>query len=300
MLRNWKKENIEFDSGSKGLIGSILRSMALPAPGPNDPHHAEARVATPPKRIIARSFGRKAETYKRHAVFQSHLVELLVSRLVHRERQGIWIDAGCGAGSLAELCREAGATAAVIGLDIALEPLIMQRRSGNAPLVQADIDDLPLRPASVDGFITTSTLQWLADPLQALHSIADVVKPGGFLAWSVFIGDSFNELFSMREYFGLSNNFRAMEPSGFLAGLEQAGFTPAEHETVRMVVHAPDASTHLKNLGAIGGTAVAGRRLLRKELAAFCTEYERRFRTEEGVPLTYYALFGVAAKGVLS
>jgi malonyl-CoA O-methyltransferase len=273
--------------------------MLLPAPGLNNPHEAEIQVKISPKRLIARSFGRKAATYGRYATVQSELVRLLVAKLARLPDRGTWIDAGCGAGMLAEQCREAGISSKIIGLDIAFEPLSAKRCFARSPVpvVQADIDNLPLKSNSFDGVITASTFQWLGDPLYVLHGFTDILKPGGFLALSVFVDDSFIELFTIRAYFGLLNILHCIELSAFVKILDEAGFTGLEYKLLRKKVYAQNAFAHLKSISGIGGTVVTGKRLTRTELAEFCQEYETHFRTDEGVPLTYCALIGICRKG---
>jgi len=282
-------------------FGTAKAVIASRAAGLSNPHESEMQVKIFPKRLIARSFGRKAATYGRYATVQSELVRLLVAKLARlpdRDR-GTWIDAGCGAGKLAEQCREAGISSKIIGLDIAFEPLSAKGRfaCSLSPAVQADIDDLPFKCNSFDGVITASTLQWLVDPLYVLRGITGILKPEGFLALSVFVADSFMELFTIRSHFGLSNILPCIELSAFITILDEAGFTGLEYNLLRKKVYSRNALAHLKSISGIGGTAVTGKRLTRMELAEFCKEYETRFRTDQGVPLTYCALIGICRKG---
>ena len=55
----------------------------------------------------------------------------------------------------------------------------------------------------------------------------------------------------------------------------------------------------LKNISAIGASAIAGPRLSKRQLMLLCEEYESRFKTKRGVPVSYMIALGVAGKGQL-
>jgi malonyl-CoA O-methyltransferase len=262
-------------------------------------YRCSPQILLPPKRRIARSFGRRATTYDRHAIIQSDLIKLLVERLAqHCPAAGRWIDLGCGTGFFAEECRKNGLPYRIIGLDIAFAPLIVCKklRPASLKMVQADIDNLPFKEASFDAAVTSSTLQWFGDAHATVKNIAALLKPTGLLAFSIFVQGSFRELFLLQQQFGMPSPVHCLDAAEVIRTLQEAGFAAVAHETVTKTVHAPEAALLLKSISAMGGTASAGKYLNRGELMEFCRAYDNRFKTADGVPLTYRAIVGTCRK----
>lgn len=92
------------------------------------------------------------------------------------------LDAGCGAGRWA--IEAAGRGARVIALDLGLSVEVAAENARTSPrvaAVQADLNDLPLRPGSVDWAYSLGVLHHLDRPGEAMARLASVVRPGGFL-----------------------------------------------------------------------------------------------------------------------
>jgi SAM-dependent methyltransferase len=96
------------------------------------------------------------------------------------------VDLGCGTGrALTALRRAAGTGATVIGVDVTPEMLraaAASDRQGTGELVLADVDALPLRPASVDAFFAAGILGHVPDPARLLQTLASFARPGARLA----------------------------------------------------------------------------------------------------------------------
>lgn len=115
----------------------------------------------------------------------------LMRRLIARQavslaEQGVAVDLGCGAGTLAvELARQ-GPMLRVIGVDLSGELLAKAeanaRESGLGGQVTfrlGDIHDLPFPDESLDLVISTLSLHHWSDPQAVLDEIARVLRPGG-------------------------------------------------------------------------------------------------------------------------
>jgi malonyl-CoA O-methyltransferase len=256
-------------------------------------------VSVPSKHRIARSFDLKAAAYDDHAAIQAGLIKQLVGKLADIDQPGSrWIDLGCGTGILAQECRKAGISSRIVNIDHAFNPLCIARERNTAFCVniQADIDDLPFKKELFDAAIAASTIQWLDNTSDTLHKIAALVRPGGWVAFSVFVEGSFRELFSVQRQFGIPTPVQCIETVRFVHLLEDAGFEGVKYDAANRTAYAPAAAVLLKNISATGGTATAGPLLNRKELAEFCRIYENSFRNGNGVPLTYRAIVGVSRK----
>ena len=96
------------------------------------------------------------------------------------------LDVGCGGGFALLLAARRGAT--VTGLD-ATQPLldIAHERVPGATLVRGDLEDpLPFDDATFDVVTAFNSVQYAADPVRALQSMALVTKPGGLISFLVW------------------------------------------------------------------------------------------------------------------
>jgi malonyl-CoA O-methyltransferase len=259
-------------------------------------------VEIPPKQRIARAFGLKAQRYDSNAVIQTALLKKLLNRFFSLvQSQDLWADLGCGTGLFSREIRSTRQPARIIGLDLALEPLlVLKKKAGNpAAAVQADIEELPFKDESLNGAVIASVLQWLENPGTTLRATAAKVKPGGSLLFAGFVRGSFAELFSARASFGLPVPANLPGPETLRRHLAAAGFAVLDLEIVQDTLYFASASALLKSISLIGGTAVSGPRLGRHDLAAFCRFYEQEHITDNGIPLTWRAMICACRKGML-
>jgi SAM-dependent methyltransferase len=94
--------------------------------------------------------------------------------------EGVWLDAGCGAGTYSRAMATAGQR--VVGLDYSVPSLLKARaRSDKKALfwIAGDATQLPFPSASFDGAICFGVLQALSDPVVAIAELSRVVRPGG-------------------------------------------------------------------------------------------------------------------------
>ncbi|NLE01850.1 MAG: methyltransferase domain-containing protein [Fibrobacter sp.] len=256
------------------------------------------KVITPQKKHIARAFGLKASQYDSYATVQIKILKLLIKQIMQYPDNGLWADFGCGTGILEKLLAETGNSKLITGIDIAVESLtkMMQKVSDGVLPVAADIEHLPFRAECFSGIIISSVLQWFSDPLQILQAMHTKLKPGGTLVFSVFTSKSFLELNQLRTEYGLGIPVRLPPEEKVPELLMECGYKILRIDNFRTVEYFSDARCLLKSLSAIGGTAVTGHRLTRNELNSFCSDFENRYGSTSGVPLTYETIIGTARK----
>lgn len=94
---------------------------------------------------------------------------------------GLWLDAGCGAGTYCRFLRERGAP--VVGIDYSLPSLLKAARRDQfgIPWVNADVTRLPVKPGSFDGVLCLGVMQALADSRPAVSELCGAVRPGGYI-----------------------------------------------------------------------------------------------------------------------
>jgi ubiquinone/menaquinone biosynthesis C-methylase UbiE len=127
--------------------------------------------------------------YRKHS-FQMRQAILMKSLQGWDLAGTLWLDAGCGTGTLARWLAKHGCS--VLGVDAASEMVAAARAASaeNHPdrlsFVQiSSIAHLELDDRSLDGILCSSVLEYVPDPSACLAEFARVLKPGGLLLVSV-------------------------------------------------------------------------------------------------------------------
>jgi 2-polyprenyl-3-methyl-5-hydroxy-6-metoxy-1,4-benzoquinol methylase len=103
----------------------------------------------------------------------------------------LWLDAGCGTGTLARWLATRGC--GVLGVDAASEMVVAANQSAQSENYSdrlsfvriTTIARLALDDCSLDGILCSSVLEYVPDPSVCLTEFARVLKPGGLLLVSV-------------------------------------------------------------------------------------------------------------------
>lgn len=93
--------------------------------------------------------------------------------------RGLWLDAGCGAGTYTRILRERGLE--VVGTDYSFPTLrkALTRETGPAMYAVSDVRSLPFSDSTFDGALCFGVMQALSRSDEAVRALAGVVKPGG-------------------------------------------------------------------------------------------------------------------------
>ena len=107
------------------------------------------------------------------------------------------LDAGCGAGRFLDAASLTEAT--IVGVDLsnavdAARENLSDR--SNVLFVQASIYDLPFRPGTFDKVYCIGVIQHTPDTVKSLKCIADMVRPGGDFAVTIYPRKPWTKLFS--------------------------------------------------------------------------------------------------------
>lgn len=96
-----------------------------------------------------------------------------------------WLDAGCGTGTLARFLA-ACKGCKVLGVDASAEMISSCAAAPNIEFRQIpDICEAGLPDAAFDGVLCSSMLEYVPDPVAALHELRRVLRPNGLLLVSV-------------------------------------------------------------------------------------------------------------------
>jgi len=92
-------------------------------------------------------------------------------------REGVVIDAACGTGYGTALLSHGSARA--VGVDIHAPAVAFARKNYSTVVIEARVEQLPLRTRSADSFVSFETIEHLDDPASLLTEVARVLRPGG-------------------------------------------------------------------------------------------------------------------------
>jgi 2-polyprenyl-6-hydroxyphenyl methylase/3-demethylubiquinone-9 3-methyltransferase len=147
-----------------------------------------------------------------------------------------WLDAGCGTGTLARfLAARKGCK--VLGVDASAEMISSCAATPNTEFRQIpDICETALPDAAFDGVLCSSMLEYVPDPVAALHELRRVLRPNGLLLvsvpnahpvahWPVLIMYRLTKHFGRRRWFEyLDHSKHCFSESRFRALLHSCGF----------------------------------------------------------------------------
>jgi ubiquinone/menaquinone biosynthesis C-methylase UbiE len=130
-------------------------------------------------------FGSRAATWDARFPDDEPAFAIAVDAL-RLSRGGAVLDTGCGTGRASRLLRDAvGAWGTVIGIDATPEMLDAADRAGRrstAAFVLGDASGPPFRDHAFDGILAAGLITHLADPLDALRTLARITRVGGHVA----------------------------------------------------------------------------------------------------------------------
>ncbi|ABI60357.1 malonyl-ACP O-methyltransferase BioC [Nitrosomonas eutropha] len=270
------------------------------------------------KRMLRRSFEQAATSYDQSAVLQREICDRMLSRLEYiKYVPGKIIDAGSGTGYGTRKLIERYPAAEIMSMDIALT---MHDRARAAMLekipgwqrwlpfkhhqprgyICADIEQLPLREASVGMIWSNLAFQWCNDLRQTFAEAHRVLEDGGLLMFSTFGPDTLKELrqaFKSVDPFSHVNRFTDMHDVGDM--LVGCGFSLPVMDMEYITLTYDDVKSAMQDLKAIGARNVTqGRRrgLMGKTTWQQVINQYETLRKDGRLPATYEVVYGHAWK----
>ena len=205
------------------------------------------------KQAIRRSFDRAAPRYDSAAALQRQVCELLLARLPEIRPASI-LDAGCGTGYALGLLARRWPGARIVAADFA--PGMLRVAGRNGPRVCADLEALPLAPASFDLYWSSLAFQW-CDPVRAVAEAARVLAPGGHLAFSSLAAGTLAELDDA--FAGIDGHDHVLSftaPEALATACVAAGLGDIGIERRQLCLRYADLPTLLRGLKTIGANQI--------------------------------------------
>lgn len=283
---------------------SVVFRGAGHAPHQSQPHnvareikHFVSTVENPyqcDKKQVAKSFSSAAQKYEKVAVMQAKVAKQLLA--LHQDYSGEVCDVGCGTGFCIDGIREHNAH--VIGLDIAQGMLqFCQQKYQEHPLnlICADYENLPLKENSLNGIVSSLSMQWSEDLSRLFHQMHQALDDDGWLLFSTLGPNTLHELrnaWQSVDRFVHVNQF--VKQADIYDTLVSAGFTVEHQVCQNEVLRYETAIDLMRDLKAIGAHNVnAGKKSglsTRKDLQRMADAYES-FRENGKLPATYEVLY---------
>lgn len=242
------------------------------------------------KKRIQQCFGKAAASYSKAASVQ-RIVAGNCAALCRKAEFDRVLDIGSGVGFLHDELRERIDYDKYVSLDL-VRPMLMEQKTSNALLVAADGENLPFAAESFDLLVSSSAMQWYADPEKSIPRNFEVLKPGGNFAIAIFTHGTLCELGHVSAKTGFGS-VKELKTSSFyrelfdsMTGLK-VNYASEEHE-----VFFPSVKKFLKKHKMTG--AVASSESIswgRDKYLRFVEEYENLYRGESGIKASYRVFF---------
>ncbi len=263
------------------------------------------------KRAVRRAFSRAASHYDADAVLQREICSRMLERLDFIRLQPVRIlDAGSGTGWGARQLQQRYTSAQIVALDIALGMLHQIRSHARwwhkllggkeQSALCADVEALPLAPASVDLVWSNLALQWCNDLPQTFVELHRTLKVDGLIMFSTFGPDTLKELraaFHAADGYNHINRFADMHDLGDM--LVAAGFAEPVMDMEYITLTYDDVKAAMQDLRGIGAhNATAGRvpGMMGKAAWGRMVQHYESLRRDGKLPATFEVIYGHAWK----
>ena len=248
------------------------------------------------KGSLASAFGAAAEAYHSAADVQREVASRLARRIagIRLASRPRVLEVGCGTGFLHHALAPDLEGARWLLSDLS-EAMVRRARANhaghNAGFAVMDGEAPSLQPASFDLVCASLVFQWFEDLPRALHSLTDLLAPGGALVFSTLAAESFPEWRAAHQEIGARAALRSypstkdiaqMAPAGHRVAVEVETIARAYRNAQAFLAHWKEIGTHVPDASRPPLTPGTMRKLLR--------------RFESGITVTYQVAYATILK----
>lgn len=211
------------------------------------------------KKNVKKSFNRSAQQYDHSAILQREVLTRLEERLDYIKLQPSNIlDIGCGTGQGIKKLHKRYKKSKIYALDLAFNMLIESKQNSGwlnkAKLVNADMENIPLKNKSFELIFSNLAIQWVNDLDQTLSEFKRLGIEGGLLMFTTFgpntlwqLNHSWNKFDSkphVHQFIDMHDIGDALVKAGFKEPVIDSENITMEYAKFR------DVLSDLKNIGA--------------------------------------------------
>lgn len=259
-------------------------------------------------RQVRQHFSAHASEYDHFAQVQKRVVSGLIARLPDNLPPcHLALDLGTGTGDLARHLQTRMPDLPLIVADIAHAMTCSAvSRLTNVVAFDADAEELPLRPESIDLILSASMYQWVNNLQRAFAEIQRVLRPGGLFAFALFGAGTLHELrtahtaaLAIEGHAAISHMQQFPDETAVVAALQSSGLI-GKIETLDEMEEHPDVPHLLRSLKRIGAQNAATNRPAglsgRRTTERMMEIYKDRYGCNGKIPATYQVIYGLARK----
>ncbi len=245
---------------------------------------------------MASCFQASGATYEKSARVQQEISSQLMGFLGRYDKVNYSsvLEIGCCTGVLTELlCSSAQVDTLYIN-DIVEEfcektAARVEDRVGCSQIIAGDIEESAL-PEKLDLVLSSSTFQWITDLPLLLERLQQSLRPGGYLAFSLF-GPG-----TMREIAELTGNCLVYRECADLLRMVGREFAVVFSHTEERCIYFSSVRGVLRHIRETGVGAVGRQKWTRAKLKKFEQQYLKHYSSEKGIPVSYVSTSVIARK----
>lgn len=251
------------------------------------------------------AFNRRATTYEQEAFVQKQMAIHLANYISENIPCQNVLEFGCGTALLTELLLQKLPIKKLLlndlspeMLQVALQKIAPYQKKSPLSIETniAPIEDFSFPLASFDLIASSATLQWITKVDSLLAKIAQALKPKAFLLLSSF-GEK--NLWQLRKLTGRGLDYIPLEP--LKTQIEKAGLKLIKAQEEEVIKYFPSMKKLFRHLQLTGVNNLSSTKettplLSPRELVNLSMQYEKLYRTPQGIPLSYHPLYFFAQK----
>ena len=254
------------------------------------------------KNRLKKDFNRAAVHYDEHALLQKNVAHNLFSMALERWPRGTRVlDAGAGTGFFSRFSALNHTGFIVIALDIAWRMCELSSHEPHTLVVNADMEMLPIKSASLDAIVSSLALQWVGSSAAVFQECNRALRKGGELLFATIIEGTLSEL--AESFAAIGEPHRVGEfttEKALYEEITKAGFEQISITLQPIVLHYPDVLTLLHSIKHIGAASKLEDRnrgfLKRSSLKKLEETYKSMFMEEERLKATWNIVYIKAKK----